>query len=246
MRDHMVEEVGHMSWKTFTRALEYVPYAIKLNWRGEPLLHKELPKMVEYAKRKGVLDIRLNTNGMLLDRSTAIALSDAGLDYLIISVDGATKATYESIREGGDFEVLVKNIITTSLVFDRIGSKTRVVIQICEQPKNEFEIPEWKRFFGQYADELRVGKLFDPQGRKGWDVKIPKTCPQPWQRITVDWKGNIYPCPSDYLGQYYIGNVHNMTIKEAWHSPQMTYLRSALKTGGRKFHSLCRNCSSYC
>ena len=40
--------------------------SIKFNWRGEPLLHPKLPKFIEYAKKKGILDTIINTNATTL------------------------------------------------------------------------------------------------------------------------------------------------------------------------------------
>ena len=246
----MTEDVGEMDFDTYCKIFDSgVPYAVKLNWRGEPLLHKKLPLFITYAKNKGVVEVLLNTNGHLLDRDTALGLADAGLDWLIISIDGATKYTYESIRQGGDFEALVKNIMNTSLLYQRIGKTGRcpkIRLQICKQPDNEHEIGRWKKFFLPFADELRIGKLFDPQGKRGYKTKIPKTCTQPWQRIVVDWKGNIYPCCSDYLEKMFLGNINYTTIHEAWHSKEMNDLRESLARFGRHGHLLCYNCSSYC
>ena len=247
MRNWMDSGIGYMKWSTYTKIFESgIPYSIKLNWRGEPLLHKEIGKMVRYAKAMGVIDVRLNTNGTLLDRETAIDLADAGLDYLIISVDGATKETYEKIRIGGNFEDLVNNIIRTFFIYSRLKRVPKVRIQMCKQPDNEDEIPFWKTFFGLYADELRIGTLHDPQGKAGYNRPIPKSCNAPWQRITVAWDGRIFPCPSDYIGHFYIGHINQISLKEAWHSSRMNYLRHRLVTGGRKATVPCNKCSSYC
>jgi len=185
-------------------------------------------------------------NGILLTGEMAYKLAQAGLDRLIISVDGATKLTYETIREGSDFETLYKNIATMSNIYADLYKRPEVTIQMCQQEINKHEVALWQHTFGVYADKMRVGKLFDPQGKYGYKKEIPKSCGQPWQRITVDWKGNIYPCPSDYLGKVYLGNVHNTTIKEAWRSSSMENIRSSLSTRGRKAHLLCENCSAYC
>lgn len=225
---------------------EFVPASIKLNWRGESLLHQSLPEMVRYAKERGVLDVQLNTNATLLEPDKAQALMDAGLDWLIISVDGATKATYEKIRTGGNFETVCKNTLRTCLHYTvDNGPKTRV--QICEQPDNKHEIEEWKRLFSPLATETRVGKLFDPQGKYGYELeKAKKFCPSFWRRLTIDWRGNIYPCPADYLGKMCLGNVNKDSLIGAWHSDHMSYFRCQLAKYGRKGVVICSKCASYC
>lgn len=238
---------GFMSIETFRKIFQSgIPYAIKLNWRGEPLLHKDLCTMIRYAKFIGVQEVLLNTNGLLVDRDMALALADAGLDWLIISVDGATKETYESIRIGGDWETLYNNITRIHMIYSRIKKHPKVRLQICKQPANEHEINLWKETFSWFSDNLRIGKLFNPQGEADWETIQPKSCKQLWQRLVVDWQGNIHPCCSDFNGRFVLGNINDKTIKDMWKSPQMNYWRYNLKHYGRKHTSLCQKCSSYC
>lgn len=243
----MKDDVGKMSWDTYKEIFkQYVPYAIKLNWRGEPFLHSGIVDMICYAKKMGVLDVSLNTNGLLLNKSLVFNLACSGLNWIIFSVDGATANTYEKIRIGGDFETLIKNIIMTKIMFGRMPQSPRIRIQICKQPENQHEIDLWHEMFSIYADKMRVGHLFDPQGKNGLDIIGIQTCTQPWQRLTIDWQGNIYPCCSDFLGMEKLGNVHQEGIYRAWHSVRETLLRERLVKYGRKGSRLCRNCSSYC
>ncbi|MEJ2746216.1 MAG: radical SAM protein, partial [bacterium] len=53
---------------------------------GEPLMHPQIAELVAHAKRRGFV-CTLTTNGTLLERHAA-ALVDAGLDNLVISIDG--------------------------------------------------------------------------------------------------------------------------------------------------------------
>jgi radical SAM protein with 4Fe4S-binding SPASM domain len=242
MREHMKDEVGFIDWKTFKSVfIGTRPISVKLNWRGEPLLHPDIAKLVEYAKSFSD-EVSFNTNGLLLTKELIKDLSDAGLDWLIISVDGATKYTYEKIRRGAKFDTLMSNIE----LLNRMNVKFKVRLQICKQPDNENEIKLWKRTFMFLADSIRVGNRFDPQGKNGYKVRQPKSCPQPWQRLTVSWKGDIHPCPSDYLGKVNLGNVHDETVASVWNSMDMQHIRGFLREGGRQNFQLCRNCTSYC
>ena len=182
----------------------------------------------------------------MLTEELIIALGKANLDWLIISVDGATPYTYNEIRQGGDFKKLFSNIAVADYIYEEKHFPTKIRIQICKQPLNENEIDSWKKIFKPYADSLRIGKLFDPQGEFGYKIRQPKSCPQPWQRITVGWNGNIYPCPSDYKGHWKLGNIQTTSIYDAWHSSRMNYIRHRLYKYGRKKHPDCKDCTSYC
>ena len=59
--------------------------SIKLNWRGEPLLNKQIGKFIKYAKISGIIDVAINTNATNLDEKMTETLIDSGLDYIIYS-----------------------------------------------------------------------------------------------------------------------------------------------------------------
>jgi len=64
---------------------------------GEPLMHKDLIRMIEYLKARHVY-VLFNTNAVLLKRKMQETLIASGLDELRISLDGATPEMYFKIR----------------------------------------------------------------------------------------------------------------------------------------------------
>jgi radical SAM protein with 4Fe4S-binding SPASM domain len=100
-----------MSLATFSRLLEQLPHveSVVLQGLGEPLLAPDLMAMVQFAHRRGVV-VGFNTNATVLTRSRADSLIASGLDWMCISLDGATAATYEAIREGAHFHQVLRNI----------------------------------------------------------------------------------------------------------------------------------------
>jgi MoaA/NifB/PqqE/SkfB family radical SAM enzyme len=82
---------------------------LTLQCLGEPLLSPYLPEMIAAAVRR---DIRVgfNTNATLLNRRRAAELVASGLDWLHVSLDGATPASYEAIREGAHLDTVVANL----------------------------------------------------------------------------------------------------------------------------------------
>ena len=87
------------------------------NW-GEPLLNKKTPDMVRFAKRY-FLHTCISTNLALpID---ADALVESGLNFLFISIDGATQSTYEKFRRRGQLDVCLENIRKIVEARDRLG-----------------------------------------------------------------------------------------------------------------------------
>ena len=59
---------------------------------GEPLLRRDLPRLVEMLARiEGIEDLALTTNGLRW-RAHAQALADAGLDRVTVSLDALDAA----------------------------------------------------------------------------------------------------------------------------------------------------------
>lgn len=115
-------QLGTIDFELFKHILDQFDsrnrlWGLKLSYRGEPLINKEVPEMVRYAKQRGVLDVYFNTNGIFLSEEMTSRLIDAGLDRISISIDGTCKEDYESVRLGAKFDVLVYNL--TRLVEQR-------------------------------------------------------------------------------------------------------------------------------
>lgn len=68
---------------------------------GEPLLRSDLIELLGLMRRQS-LEVHIITNGLLLNENTFAALKELEVKVMI-SIDGATAATYEAIRRGSDF-----------------------------------------------------------------------------------------------------------------------------------------------
>src|SRR4029450_4091466 len=66
---------------------------VTLQGLGEPLLHPDLAGMIRAAKDRGLTG-GVNTNGTLLTGRRIDELLDSGVDWLHVSVDGATPRTF--------------------------------------------------------------------------------------------------------------------------------------------------------
>ena len=81
---------------------------IKLQGMGEPLVNKNLVEMINFAKNFGI-STEIITNGSMLDEKNAENLIKNKLSKLTISLDGATKKTFEKIKVKSNFETVVNN-----------------------------------------------------------------------------------------------------------------------------------------
>jgi hypothetical protein len=72
---------------------------------------------------------------MLIDKNINRILASE-LEEVIVGIDGATKQTYESVRRGGDFDHVVKNV---NLLLKERPKKLKVAVQFIPSEENEHE-----------------------------------------------------------------------------------------------------------
>ncbi|MDB9527957.1 radical SAM protein [Oscillatoria sp. CS-180] len=97
---------------------------MSLSISTEPLLHSEFGQLLKITKDYQVPTVRMYTNGLLLNKKTIAEVIHGGLDQICISIDGATKKTYEYVRVGAKFEKLISNIKALNQAKEAASSPT--------------------------------------------------------------------------------------------------------------------------
>src|SRR5438067_7314397 len=117
-----LEPPADMSWDLFTSIIDQVPDLVRavLHGVGEPMLVKNLPRMVRYLKDRRVY-VLFNTNGTVLNERNGRALIDAGLDELRVSLDAATPKSYKAVRGKDFFARILRNVRAFRALQEREG-----------------------------------------------------------------------------------------------------------------------------
>ena len=106
-----LEPPADISWRLFTSIVDQIPHLARavLHGVGEPMLVKNLPRMVRYLKDRGTY-VLFNTNGTLLSEKKGRELIDSGLDELRVSLDAAEPAAFKLVRGRDMFARIVRNL----------------------------------------------------------------------------------------------------------------------------------------
>lgn len=132
-----------MPLATFKRLLDAMPDVreVALQGIGEPLIAPDIFAMVAYAAGRGI-SAGFNTNATLLTRRAGARLIDAGLDWMCISLDGASKETYEFVRDRARWEVVERNITSfVALLRARGAVRPRLSLVMVLMRRNLHELP---------------------------------------------------------------------------------------------------------
>lgn len=189
--------------------------AINLNNFGESFYNKNLVKMIEYAKSKGVLDVMLHTNGTVMDEKLAQSVIESGLDRIIFSLDSISKEIYEKIRINAKFEETVEKVKLFHKVRQKLGYEKPVIrISMVRMKENDHEASEFQNFWGDFADEItytdyRNQDGLDKTNRYTKERKENKSyaCPALWQRLTINATGEVTACCRDAGKRLTLGNL---------------------------------------
>jgi len=138
------EQPQTLAWENFLRIVAQFPDMQRavLHGIGEPLLNKDLPRMIAHLKARGVT-VLFNTNATLLDEDWSRKLIAAGLDELRVSVDGADPKTYALIRGAPLLHRLVRNLKRFVEIQREMGATApRASLWMTGMKENIAELPD--------------------------------------------------------------------------------------------------------
>jgi MoaA/NifB/PqqE/SkfB family radical SAM enzyme len=153
-----VEPPADLSYEGLVGIAEQLPRIERavLHGIGEPLLVKDLPKMVAYLKSRGA-HVLFNTNATALTRRWGERLIEAGLDECRISLDAASHETFLAIRGTHDFERVLANAAGMArLLRERGAARPRLSIWATAMRENVAELPALVRI----CSELDIPMLY--------------------------------------------------------------------------------------
>jgi radical SAM protein with 4Fe4S-binding SPASM domain len=142
-------------WKQLFKDLSMMGISKITMSGGEPTLYKKLPDLIKEAKTYD-WEVRLNTNGSLINNSLAEKLLDAGLDCVSVSIYSASPEVHDAMRRRkGLWEKSVQALKYFSELRDNSFPQLRLNIQTILTKKNFRKFPQ----FLSLAYQLRACNL---------------------------------------------------------------------------------------
>lgn len=149
-------------------AREVFPWAgmVVLSAGSEPLVHPDFAGLLEIAKPYRPPSFKFLTNGQLLTPEIAEAVIRCGVTEIHVSIDGATRETYEWVRRGGSFDRLVKNLEMLTQLKTDLKSQTPVLqFNVTLMRCNVDELGEFARLARRLGvDQLSCRHLLPYEG----------------------------------------------------------------------------------
>lgn len=153
-----LEPPADMSWELFTQIVDQFPRIerVVLHGVGEPMMVRDLPRMIRYLKNRGTY-VLFNTNGTLLNRRKGEELIGARLDELRVSLDAAEPATFKMVRGLDMFNRIVANVRAfTKMQREMSIDKPRVSLWLTGLRETLAQLPAFVRL----AHDLGVAEVY--------------------------------------------------------------------------------------
>jgi MoaA/NifB/PqqE/SkfB family radical SAM enzyme len=263
--------IGHMDFGNYERLMrELDPFLLAIAfWQwGEPLLHPRIIDMVHLAHRAGIMTI-ISTNGQTDPRDLDLpSLFEAGLDLLIISLDGASQEVYQEFRRGGSVAHARRFIRAGARIKQEMKRrKPYINVRIIATAKNEQEIETVRTLAkADGADLFSVKSLSLYYDDDPGNIQLPSEetyrsfqyqdyakaeayrkmrndCSKPWSGPTLRCDGTLLVCECDHDGRRPLGNVfHASSFSKIWHGNGAREVRSHFNREGSIDLDFCGRC----
>src|ERR1700733_12713113 len=141
----------------------YGPYAIGTLFYnyGEPLLNLNTPKLIRMAKA-WLMETAISTT-LSVRKFDAEGYVESGLDFMGLSIDGATQPVYQRFRRNGDLQLVLENLRKLVEAKRRLGKRYPVLAwNFLAFEHNAHEIPLAARMARRLGvNTFRVVQPFD-------------------------------------------------------------------------------------
>ncbi len=259
---------GFLKEETFDTILNQLSDSllyITLYFQGEPLMHKQFPLFVKKLKERKIVTAT-STNAHFLTERKSREIIEAGLDRLIVSLDGTDASTYQKYRRGGDFDKVTENISRFMKIRKELGAKAPYVeLQFIVFKHNEHQIREIKRLgkdLGVDRTVLKTAQLYEfnegnplmpglvkysryeeyEPGKYRIKNPLPNRCYRSWSSPVITWDGDVVPCCFDKDADHRLGNVRDHSFDEILKGKKYSaFLQQILDN--RAAIEICRNCT---
>ncbi|GAB4181909.1 MAG: GTP 3',8-cyclase MoaA [Rhodocyclaceae bacterium] len=205
---------------------------------GEPLLRRDIERLIEMLARIGGLEIALTTNGSLLAKK-ARALRQAGLDRVTVSLDSLDDVVFRAMN---DADYPVERVIEGIEAAQAAGlSPVKINAVVKRSVNRDGILPLARRFHGSGAI-LRFIEYMDVGSTNGW--RMDEVVPSSEVLAMIDAEMPIEPLEENYPGEvaqrwrYRDGGGELGVVSSVTRAFCRTCTRARLSTDGKLYTCL--------
>jgi len=228
---------------------------------GEPLLNKNLPRMIALARERLQTPPLIATNGTLLTREVARSLIEAGAGDFLIDFC-ADAAHYESMCPPAKWEQVRANIQALGETMRESGAAGTIHLKNLDWRETtdeerrrsldalqglfgtappygymDYKLHNWSGDFSAKAEQ-RYGYRESAEGKK----RRYSPCTHLWFMMNIHHDGKVSLCCRDTMQGAVVGDITKNTLLEIWNGPKMIAMRELMIDGSYRRIPICALC----
>lgn len=219
---------------------------------GDPFMCRDMAERIRYAKDKGLTDVVLNTNGVLMKPEKARAYIEAGLDAMYVGIDAANAETYEKVRVGGKYETAVANVLAYRDILREIGRpEQKLFVQFVVSDINEDQVEAFTSFWTGHGVNVKIrpkvswAGLVSADNLHSNEQVERRPCYWLMRTINICADGRAALCSVDVHCRVPCGDANTKSLKELWAGLFKEY-RTMHKEGRfEELPEMCRQCRDW-
>jgi MoaA/NifB/PqqE/SkfB family radical SAM enzyme len=195
------------------------------NW-GEPLLHPQIAAMVRMIHNRRIFT-KISTNLNTDNQEVLVDLCEAGLDYLTVSLSGASQEVYGRYHRGGNLDVVLENIRYVA-AYKKRNNLRRPIIEFMylvfkhnrQEMKDarhmaaELGVESFRWFAGGGPGEATI-----QASSAAADSLSHNFCHHLWNMVVLNSDGGILPCCYLFFKRDDFGNYAPARVMEVRNNP---------------------------
>jgi len=226
---------------------------------GEPLINKNIVRMINYVKDVDLADsLRIFSNGALLNPTLSIELAEAlgkgGKSIVQFSIEHVNDEGYKEVTGvKQSYDSLLTNI--AYFYVNANHENTFVICKLirdCTTPEDE---RKFKKDFSRIGDSVHVESVTETIEKEdfthkqefvtydGKKVTTKMICTNPFYILCVNSNLTINACGADIFNLNTVGNLNENSLKNIWEGEALFQLRKQHLQG--KTREICSYCGCF-
>jgi cyclic pyranopterin phosphate synthase len=162
---------------------------------GEPLLRRDIERLIEMLADLGGLDLTLTTNGSVLARK-ARSLRDAGLQRVTVSLDSLDDTVFRAMN---DVDFPVARVLEGIDAASAVGLAPIKINMVVQRGVNDHTVVEMARRFKGTGHIVRFIEFMDVGSSNGW--RMDDVVPSAEVVRRIDAALPLEPAEANYYGE---------------------------------------------
>ena len=224
---------------------------------GEAFLHKDLSRIIKYAKELGFKYTFITSNGALADEEKMKGVLDAGLDSIRFSINADNRELYEEIHGRDDFDKVVDNVRFTHEYITNNHLPVSTSISCVLTKRTQGIKTNIRDLFSEYVDDIifiplsllrlncddeyrQENQMFD---ERMLSVDKSKVCPMLFNTMYIGANMTVMPCCEAYDDNAVFYDLNkDFNLENAWYSDAYRYHRGIFLHGNDDSNTICHRC----